>query len=117
MRILIADDEKGLVALLSENLTNRGHKVDIAYDGEEALALINASAYDLILVDYNMPELTGLEIVKYIKKINYKTITVMITGYPEMESSLAKVIGVDFYITKPVKLESIEDIIKKQAGV
>ena len=113
MRILIADDEKEVAVMIKSFLERRGYNVDIAFDGRAALKLIRENSYDVFFVDYNMPELTGIELVRYIKDNNIKLKTVMITGYPEMEANFAKRIGVDEYITKPIRMENIKEIIDK----
>ena len=113
MRILIADDERAFVELLSESLTQMGNEVECAYDGGSALALIKKNKYDIILLDHNMPELTGLELVKYIRENKIEAKTVMITGYVDMNKTFMKVIGVDEYLTKPVKLADVYAILEK----
>lgn len=113
MTILIVDDNKELAELLKRISIGKGHSACAIYDGEEALELIKANKYDLIFLDHNMPGLTGLELAKYIKQNNLKPKTVMITGYPEMGKSFAKSVGVDEYLTKPLKMKEVEDIIDK----
>ncbi len=113
MKILIADDERAFVELLSERLIQRGNQVECAYDGMNALRLIKTSRYDIILLDHNMPELTGLELVKYIKKNKIEAKTIMITGYPDINKSLMETIGVDEYLTKPVKLPDVDALLEK----
>ena len=66
------------------------YNADLAFDGEKALRLIKLNGYDLVFVDHNMPELTGLELIKYIRENNLNTKIVMITGYPAIEGSVVK---------------------------
>jgi len=113
MRILIADDEMEAVALMKKYVERKNCDADIAYDGASALELIKLNKYDLVLLDHNMPEITGLELIEYIKKNTPDTIAVMITGYQQMSSFAAKGLGADEYLTKPFKLKDIEDIIDK----
>ena len=113
MKILIADDEKDIVDLIKERVAIKGYNADIAFDGEKALEFIKLNKYDLVFVDHNMPELTGLELIKYIRENNLDTKIVMITGYPAIEGSVVKYLGADEYLTKPFKLKEIEDIIDK----
>ena len=113
MRILIADDEKSFVEPLSDRLIRKGNQVESAYDGLNALKLIKANKYDVIILDHNMPELTGLELVKYIRKNKIDTKIVMITGYTEIDKPFMETIGVDEYLTKPVKLTDIDAVIEK----
>jgi len=113
MKILVADDEKEFTAFLEERLTGQGHQVDVAADGARALELLKTNKYDIAFVDHNMPELTGLELAKIAKASNIKAKIIMVTGYEHMSGSFAKVVGVDEYMTKPVKIQDIDDVIKK----
>jgi CheY-like chemotaxis protein len=116
MKILVADNEKNFVEMLRERLSGHGHSVDVALDGEAALELIKMNKYDIMFLDHNMPEMTGLEIAKYAKEHNINSKTVMITGYEQMSDSFAKAVAVDEYIMKPAKLKDIDDIIAKYEG-
>ncbi|MBI4115893.1 MAG: response regulator [Candidatus Omnitrophica bacterium] len=116
MRILIADDEKEIVAFLKEALSAEGHMVDTALDGKKALDLIKQNRHDVIFVDHNMPEKTGLELVKYIKENKLRVRTVMMTGYPLMKDFFAKSAGADEYLAKPFKLEDVDCIINKYSN-
>ncbi len=113
MRILIADDEKEVVEIMRNFLSKRGLFVDIAFDGKKALESIKANHYDLVFLDENMPELTGLEVVEHVKrnKLNHKI--VMITGYPEIREDFARALGVDDYIEKPIDLQKIAEVVNR----
>ena len=113
MKILIADDEKEYIDFMAERLTVRGHDVSAVYDGEDALDLIKTNSYDIVFVDHNMPGRTGLELARYIKDKEIRAVVVMVTGYEEMKDSFAKAVGVDEYLTKPVKIKDIDDIVEK----
>ncbi|MDD5136434.1 MAG: response regulator [Candidatus Omnitrophica bacterium] len=116
MKILIADNEKNFVELLRMNLALNGHAADVAYDGKAALRLIQTNHYDLAFLDFNMPELTGLELAKYIKENNIRTKVIMITGYDMMNEKLAKCVGVDEYLTKPFRIEDVKNVIARCGG-
>ncbi|MFH1771510.1 MAG: response regulator [Candidatus Omnitrophota bacterium] len=113
MRVLVADDETETIGILQSFLERRGCVVDCAADGKEALELIKNKNYDVAFIDHNMPELTGLELIKYIKLNNIRTKTVMLTGYGGMADFLAESIGADAYIEKPFSLKDIESFIKE----
>ena len=115
MNILIADDTREITSLLKTFLQKKGHKTDVAEDGKQALEMIKTSKYDLAFFDHNMPEMTGMELVKFIKQNNIKTKTVILSGYSDMQDSFAKIIGADDYLSKPCRLEDIEVIIEKYA--
>ena len=67
-KILIVEDEKSLAQAYQTILEKHGYAVQLAYDGEEALALINKDSVDLILLDINMPKMNGLEMLKQMDK-------------------------------------------------
>lgn len=113
MRILIADDERDFLDFLKGFLNEKGHYVDIAYDGKEALDLIKNNKYDILFLDHNMPELTGLEIVEYVKENRIRSKTVIVTGYEPMSEKFAKAIGADEYMEKPVSIKGLETILKR----
>lgn len=113
MNILVADDEKEAVELIKYWLSKRGYDADVAFNGKEALDLIKADNYEMVIVDHNMPEITGLELIKFVKEYNPGTKTVMLTGYPHIAEFAAKELGADEYLTKPIKLEDIISIIDK----
>ena len=113
MKILVVDDEKDIVENICTFLSKKGYAADSAYDGEKARALIEESKYDLVFLDYNMPGLTGLEVIEFVKKNNLDTRTVIVTAYPDMEEFFAKRLGADEYVTKPYSLQKIEQIVEK----
>lgn len=65
-KILIVEDEKSLAQAYQTILEKHGYQVQLAYDGEEALELIEKTAVDLILLDINMPKMNGLEMLKHL---------------------------------------------------
>ena len=108
LRILIADDEAGFAEVLKDRLSRSGAAIDVVYDGRRAISMIERNSYDIVFVDHNMPELTGLEVIRHIRNKGIKSKTVMITAYEEIEGSLVKAVGADGYLTKPVKLEDVD---------
>ena len=66
-KILIADDETGIVTVMTTRLTSQGYEVMAAFDGEEALRLTREKKPDLILLDYSMPKIKGDEVCRQIK--------------------------------------------------
>ncbi len=102
MKILIIEDDKEIVELLKESLKRELFIVDYAYDGKDGLFLYRTNHYDLLIVDYNLPEKTGIEIIKEIKSENknIKTIILTVDSTQETKESFFN-LGVDDYITKP----------------
>ncbi|OIO36773.1 MAG: hypothetical protein AUJ72_05650 [Candidatus Omnitrophica bacterium CG1_02_46_14] len=116
MRILLADDEQELIEPLEDLLVRRGHRVDMAYDGQKALELIGQKDYDIAFLDFSLPEVTGLEIIERIKQIKPQIKTVIMTGYPLMKDFLVNTIGANDYLSKPFTFQEIETLIKKYSS-
>ena len=113
MKVLVADDEKGLTDILSDMIRRKGHSVDVAEDGQKACLLLAAGHYDLAFLDLTMPEMTGMEVMQVIKDSGAGTRTVLITAYPFVEDSLARASGMDEFLAKPIHLVDVERILEK----
>lgn len=112
--ILIADDDEAVCQLLHDYITTMGCRVDLAYDGKKALACLGSKRYDFVFLDCNMPELTGLEVAGYIKNEKGRPKIIMMTGYGSMDENFANAAGVDIYLKKPILLDVVKKIIKKE---
>ena len=73
MRLLVVEDEKKLCDIIAKSLHQAGHEVDVCNDGEEALHMIYAEMYDLIVLDLNLPGMDGMEILRELRKENEET--------------------------------------------
>lgn len=109
--VLIADDDENTCQLFNEYITGIGGEVDLAYDGKKALEYLDSKSYDFVFLDCNMPELTGLEVAKYLKGKKSRPKIIMMTGYGPMNKGFAKAVGVDIYLTKPILLDEVKKII------
>lgn len=101
-KILICDDDETLCYLLKEELITEGFKVDIVYNGKAATESLSKSYYDLLLLDLEMKQMTGEEVLSYVKE-NYPTVQVIIlTAKTEMRSAITCIKkGAYDFITKP----------------
>ena len=101
-KILIVDDDKGIVEVVKIALTKKGYEVFTAGDGNEGIEKVKAHSPDLILLDVVMPEMNGYEFLRALKALEGKALTpvVMVTAKEEMEE-LFKFEGVKEYIVKP----------------
>jgi len=111
-RILIVDDEKEHCDFFTEYLTSRGYSLDVAYDGLNAKYLLECNIYDVIFFDCNMPELSGVELIKIIREKNPEAKAVMISGYELINEDFAKDLKVDKFLSKPVSLQKLREIIE-----
>ncbi|OGW90994.1 MAG: hypothetical protein A3D28_01840 [Omnitrophica bacterium RIFCSPHIGHO2_02_FULL_63_14] len=112
-RILIVDDEPSFLEFMKEYFTKTGGAVDTAHDGLEAARQLDCADYDYVLFDYNMPGLSGVELVTVIQEKNPRAQRIMITGYDAIDENLMKRLGAHRFFTKPVSLETLGDILKE----
>ena len=113
-RILIVDDHPDTLSLLSRKLTAHKWQVLTAPDVEQALILLDSNDIDLVLTDYKMPRITGLDFIKHLR-CNLPTIPViMITGYPSIEGAVEAVkVGAEEYLSKPFTDDELFQAITK----
>lgn len=112
--VLVVDDEKTVCNSCKKILTQEGYNVDIALSGEEALNKVKGNGFDVVIADWKMPEIDGMEVIRRIKRDNPNVIVIMITGYPSIESSIKAIrFGVSDYVAKPFTPEELSDAVLK----
>lgn len=100
-KILVVDDEKPIADILQFNLKKEGYDVYCAYDGEEALKMVEEIKPDLILLDIMLPEKDGMEVCREVRK-KYEMPIIMLTAKDsEIDKVLGLELGADDYVTKP----------------
>lgn len=103
-RVLIVEDEVLINKHITDELTYIGHKCSSAFDGEEALDLINSNTFDLIILDVMLPKISGFELMKYIKKIP----VIFVTAKSDLNDRLNGLdLGADDYIVKPFEMPEL----------
>ena len=108
-RILIVDDEKEICVLLSRLVRKEGLKDLVAHDGETALKLVVSERPDVVLVDFKMPRMDGMELLKHAKEIDSDLPVIMITAYADIKGAVeAMRVGAHDYLAKP--FENLEVI-------
>jgi len=108
--ILIIEDEKPIITLLEYNLTKEGYKVKSAESGEEGIQSIKNNIPDLIILDWMLPDFSGVEVCRQLKKNKiFKTIPIlMLTAKSQEEDKVVGFeTGVDDYVTKPFSQKEI----------
>jgi two-component system, NtrC family, response regulator HydG len=100
--ILIVDDSADTLEILERKLTAKGYQVYLAAQVESAIRILETTDIDLVITDYKMPRLTGLDLIKHIREYDQDLQIIMITGYPTVESAVEAVkSGAEEYLTKP----------------
>mgnify|MGYP001947492273 CR=1 FL=1 len=100
-KILVVDDEKPIADILQFNLSKEGYEVHCAYDGEEALEMVEAIQPDLILLDIMLPNKDGMEVCKEVRKKHEMPIIMLTAKDSEIDKVLGLELGADDYVTKP----------------
>jgi DNA-binding response OmpR family regulator len=114
IQLLYADDEPALRELVQNHLSLEGFDVETAADGVEAVKMLNQKVYDLVLLDVHMPQMDGLEVLKYMKSKGMKSRLIMLTGDgdPKIVSQCAKYGAMD-YLTKPYNYHELIEAIDR----
>lgn len=107
-KILIVEDEPSMRLGLKDNLEFESYTVELAIDGAEGLAKIEATTFDLIILDVMMPKMSGFEVCKAIRKQGVTTPIIFLTAKSEeIDKVLGLELGADDYLTKPFSLREL----------
>ena len=109
LRLLVVDDEPKLTEFLRMELEVEGYAVDVVHDGASGLiALRGEPSPDLVLLDWNLPDFTGLDICRRIRATGMTVPVLMLTGYDEVKDKVEALdAGVDDYLVKPFSIEEL----------
>ena len=111
-KVLVVDDEKLIVKGIRFSLEQDGMEVDCAYDGEEALQMIQEKEYDIILLDVMLPKLTGFEVCQQVREFSNVPVVMLTAKGDDMDKILGLEYGADDYITKPFNILEVKARIK-----
>jgi two-component system response regulator RegA len=115
--VLIIDDDKSILQILSKILEKKGFRVDTAQGGQEAITKLSAKTYSAALIDVRLQDTNGLDLLIKIQEIAPKMRKILLTGYPSDEDRIkALERGADYYLAKPVDSEKLIEIISTKAG-
>ena len=113
-RVLVVDDNRDLGKLTSEILKERGFRVNIAFDGVSALARIKQEPYDLMILDYRLPGISGLTVLEKTQQIRPNLKTIMISAFGnESTMARAKELGAYAFLDKPFNIDGLVKVVKK----
>ncbi|MHC1729186.1 MAG: sigma-54-dependent transcriptional regulator [Syntrophobacteraceae bacterium] len=114
--ILIVEDEPFQREMLRDFLIEEGHRVTEAGNGEEALGLLHTNYFDLLLLDFKMPGISGLDVLKDAKEINPAIDAIIVTAFGTIETAVEAIkSGACDYITKPIALNELSAKISRIA--
>lgn len=113
MRILIVEDEVGILQFLQQGLEEEGYTIETATDGEKALQLLTNESFDLVLLDWMLPKLTGLEVCKAYRLQNKTTPVIFLTAKDTVQETIEGLqAGANDYIKKPFSFDELVERIK-----
>lgn len=113
MHILIVEDEMGIVQFLQQGLQEEGYKVTTANDGSKGFELIQNQQFDLILLDWMLPKINGLELCKAIRIKDQTTPIIFLTAKDTVQETIEGLkAGANDYIKKPFSFEELVERIK-----
>src|SRR5688572_22004067 len=113
-RILVIDDDDSVRLLLEKRLSNEGYDVRTANCGRAALALLETSVFDAALLDIQLPDMTGIEILEEMRRRDPEIAAVMMTGHPQLESAIQALrLGAYDYLSKPLDWEPLLHLIAR----
>lgn len=108
-KIMLIDDEQDILSLIAKRLNLLGYETKEVLSGEEALEIIKNDKPDIIILDYMMPVLDGIETLKRIRKIDRNLPVIMMTAFPDKRSIKGSdELGVTAYVPKLSMFESLE---------
>lgn len=110
-KILVADDDVLLRKLLNDLLTFYGYDVACVSNGKEALARIETGSYDVLITDYTMPEMNGIELIKKARDIKKSLAIIGMSASEEEKGFLAA--GANLFIAKPFSPYALKNIIEE----
>jgi len=113
-RVLLVDDEKDFLDSMSERMVLRGMNVSTASSASEALARIEKEVFDAIILDFQLPEMDGLDVLKKIKAKHPEAQIILLTGHASLEKGVeAMKIGASDYLEKPADIDALSKKIKE----
>jgi two-component system response regulator HydG len=112
--ILVIEDDLTFSRILEGFLVKQGFKVKISHKGQEGLQLFSESSFDLVLLDYRLPDMTGMEVLIELKKIAPVTQVIIMTSFSDIRTAVkAMQVGAFEYITKPVNPDELLMIVQQ----
>lgn len=121
-KILIVEDEEKLSRVLELELKYENYETEIADNGADALRLMREKKWDLVLLDIMIPELSGLEVLRRLRKTDDRTPVILLTARDEVHDKVSGLdLGANDYVTKPFQIEEllarIRAHLRKTAGM
>jgi DNA-binding NtrC family response regulator len=116
LRILLIEDDAAIRELLRVRLTQAGYELSAADCGGKGFELLKTAVFDVALIDIHLPDMTGIEILKEVKRYDPGIDALMMTGFPEVETAVQALrLGADDYLIKPIEWQSLLNSLRRLA--
>ncbi len=116
--ILIVDDEKRYADMLARRLTLRGISTHACYDGGSALDFLNHTPIPIVILDLQLPDMYGLEVLEKVKAALPDTVVIILTGHgSEKDRVKSMALGAHAFMNKPLDIDRLMDIVSKCNGI
>lgn len=113
MKILTVEDERELNLMIAESLRRAGYETDSCYEGEEAGRLMLSESYDLIVLDLNLPGMSGMELLRALRERDRETPVLILSARSQIADKVAGLdAGANYYLTKPFHLDELEACVR-----
>lgn len=116
MKVLLVDDEQKFVKMLAKRLELRGITADYVNTGEEAIAKIKTTSYDVAVLDVKMPGIGGLELERKLKAVAPQMKFIFLTGHGSKADFETGSAHAAYYLAKPIRIEDLIPILQEVAG-
>jgi DNA-binding response OmpR family regulator len=112
-KILLVDDDKTLAGTLKDWLEAENHEVDMVHDGTSALEYLRGLAFDVVILDWNMPDIAGIDVCRRYRASGGQAAILMLTGMNQTRDKTSGLdAGADDYLTKPFEVEELVSRLK-----
>ncbi|MCK5165642.1 MAG: response regulator [Desulfobacula sp.] len=113
MKVILVDDEQKFINMLAKRLALRGIQADVVFSGEDAVKKITNSTYDVAVLDIKMPGISGIQLKRKLSTLNPGLKFIFVTGHGAVSKSDEDLIEKDFYLSKPLDIETLIQRIKE----
>lgn len=118
LKVLVVEDDLAFRELLQEALNIFNYNSTLAFNGEQAIDILNENSFDIILTDITLGGITGLELSRWYRERNTKTPIVVISGHSDYDTiNEALGSGINDYITKPFRITDLPTIIERNLKI
>lgn len=117
-KVLVVDNDRDMCQVISDILKSEGCKVNIAHNGEFALARVKKEQFEVMILDYKLSGISGLTVLEKVRQIRPLMQTIMISAYGKPSTKArAKELGAYDFLDKPFDIKKLAQIVKECAGL